>query len=126
MSGNVEGLAPEHSVAYQPERMVGREKEQERIRQAIRDGVRVVYIEGGAGIGKTRLLDEADRFIHDLPVSPIVLDIVDFYNTAMHGSLALEETLARQMQERTGEEGMVETFLSALERYRVGDVTEGE
>jgi hypothetical protein len=126
MSDRVEGLAPEYSVAYPPERMIGREKEQDAIRQAIQDGARVVYIEGGPGIGKTRLLAETDSFVCDLPCSLIVLDIVDFYDTAMHGSLALEERLAQQIRQRAEEGSVVETFLSALERYRVGEVTEDE
>jgi tetratricopeptide (TPR) repeat protein len=126
VSDRVGGLAPEQSVAYPPEWLVGREKEQEAICQAIRDGVRVVYIEGEGGIGKTRLLEEAERFIGDLPFPYIVLDIVDFYDTAMHGSLALEEALARQMQERAGEGAVLETFFSVLERYRVGAVTEDD
>jgi tetratricopeptide (TPR) repeat protein len=126
MSDKVRGLAPEHSVAYPPEHLVGRRGEQETICRAIQEGARIVYIEGGGGIGKTRLLDEVGRFVHNLPHSPIVLDIVDFYDTAMHGSLALEETLARQMRRRAGDGGTIDTFISALERYRVGAIDEKE
>jgi len=120
-------LAPKKWVAYPPERLIGRESQQEAIRRAIQEGVRLVYIEGEAGIGKTRLLDEVDRFVGDLPYSPIVLDIVDFYDTAMHGSLALEEALARQIRQRA-KEGVstMETFLWTLERYRIEDITEDE
>lgn len=121
MSDTIDSLAPEHSVAYSLEQLVGRTKEREAIRQAAQSGVRVVYIEGDGGIGKTRLLDEVDRFVQDLQPRPVVLGIVDFYDTTMHGSLALEETLARQMQQQAGgQREAIQTFLSTLDQYRMG------
>lgn len=125
MLAEAKSLAPEYPVAYPPKRLVGRKREKASICQAIKDGVQIIYVKGGPGIGKTRLLEETVSFVRDLPSPPIVLDIVDFYDTAMHGSLALEEELARQIQQRAGE-GAMKSFLSALERYRVGEAAEDE
>jgi hypothetical protein len=115
-------LATEEWVAYPPERLIGRESQQEAIRQAIRDGVRLLYIEGGAGIGKTRLLTEVENIVSILPEPPIVLGVVDFYDTAKHGSLALEETLAEEMRKRGGGSA-VEDFFTKLEQYRSGEAS---
>jgi len=125
MLAEAKSLAPEYPVAYPPKRLVGRKREKASICQAIKDGVQIIYVKGGPGIGKTRLLEETVSFVRDLPSPPIVLDIVDFYDTAMHGSLALEEELTRQIQQRAGE-GAMKSFLSALERYRVGEAAEDE
>jgi hypothetical protein len=115
-------LAPEKWVAYPPERLIGRESQQETIGQAIQEDARLVYIEGGAGIGKTRLLDEVEGIIGDLPGPPIVLGVIDFYDTAKHGSLALEEALAEEMRKRDGRKA-VEIFFASLERYRTGEAS---
>jgi len=113
-------LAPKEWVAYPPGRLVGRKSQQEAIRQAIQRGIKLVYIEGGAGIGKTRLLDEVENIVSSLPNPPLVLGVIDFYDTAKHGSLALEEALAEEMRRRDGGKA-VEEFFSALERYRTGE-----
>nr|HID14623.1 tetratricopeptide repeat protein [Anaerolineae bacterium] len=118
-------LAPEEWVAYPPERLIGRKSQQEAIRQAVQEGIRLVYIEGGAGIGKTRLLAEVESIVGNLPEPPVVLGVVDFYDTAKHGSLALEEALAEEMRKRDGEDA-VEAFFALLERYRTEEASADE
>lgn len=115
----------ERFIAHPPERLIGRKGQQEAIRRAVQEGARIVYIEGGAGIGKTRLLEETESIVSDLPGPPVVLGIVDFYDTAMHGSLALEEALASEIQKRE-EEKSVERFFAALDKYRVGETSADE
>ncbi|MFR9797932.1 AAA family ATPase [Streptomyces sp. MS06] len=49
---------------------VGREEELRRLLEALREGPAVVFVEGGAGTGKSRLLREAENHLADrsLPV----------------------------------------------------------
>ncbi|MBN1486170.1 MAG: ATP-binding protein [Anaerolineae bacterium] len=123
MSDKSVGLMPKYPVAYSLGQLVGREKEQAVICAAVQEGVQVVYIEGDGGIGKTYLLDESPHFLKScLEPAPIFLNVVDFYDTTMHSSLALEEVLARQIKliGKGAEVAGMESFLLALDQYRTG------
>jgi tetratricopeptide (TPR) repeat protein len=115
-----------YSVAYPPEQLVGREQEQKDICRAITEGKRVIYLEGQGGIGKTRLLTEAPDFIPKgiAERAPVVLGIVDFYDTAMHSSIALDDALADRIRAQSGDETLFQDFSRVLEQYRAGHAEE--
>jgi hypothetical protein len=112
----------ERSVAYRLTDLVGRQVEQQAIREAIREGVKVVCLEGEGGIGKTFLLTQAQDFIQEsaysMPVT--VLGIVDFYDTMMHGSIALEDVIAQRAKEKNPDEEIFVEFFKVLDLYRSG------
>lgn len=124
MPARYESLVPEHPVAYPPERLVGREWHRKQILEAIQKNVRIIYLEGGAGIGKTRMLEEIPNLVKELPTPPMVLGIIDFYDTAKHTGLALEETIAQEVQRKNAD--TMRSFFTALDSYRVGETTEEE
>jgi hypothetical protein len=76
--------------------LVGREREKNEALEAIhvadRDSITALYIEGGPGIGKTRLLEEIPHWVVESNV--LSAQIVDFYDTAMHSYGAVEHVLA--------------------------------
>ncbi len=49
---------------------VGRDSDVRRFHHAVDAGVRLVVVEGEAGIGKTRMLDEA---VPSLPATPVIM-----------------------------------------------------
>jgi tetratricopeptide (TPR) repeat protein len=126
MSSRTEQPDATYLVAYPPEQLVGRKQEQEDICYAIEDGKRVVYLEGQGGIGKTRLLTEAAGFIPEMVPDrmPIVLGLIDFYDTAMHSSIALEDALASRIRRQSKDETLLQDFFRVLEQYRAGRTEE--
>lgn len=126
MSNGIEQPDATYSVAYPPEQLVGRKQEQEEICRAIEGGKQVVYVEGQGGIGKTRLLTEAASFIPEMvPDRPtVVLGIIDFYDTAMHSSIALEDALASRIRRQSEDETLFQDFSRILEQYRAGRTEE--
>ncbi len=117
-----------YSMAFSPEKLVGRNEEQKAICDAIRRGVQVIYIEGEGGIGKTRLLTEVndDNIIKALSFRTVVLCIVDFYDTAMHSGVALEDTLAKRITRQSNNEYLFKAFFDLLEKYRAGHSKEAD
>jgi tetratricopeptide (TPR) repeat protein len=88
--------------------LIGRRNEKQSIINAIQDqNLRIIFLEGDPGIGKTVLLQEARRIAHELGlISP---PIVDFYDTKMHAHRDLEDAIANNLD--LGEE--------AFREYRV-------
>lgn len=119
-----------YSGAYRPTELVGRSRQKQDIVEAVEGGRRVVYIEGQGGIGKTHLLTEAAAFIPELVRSkpkPIVLAIIDFYNTALHSSISLEQALIDRIRERPdGDSAVLDQFAELVEKYRAGHGSEAE
>jgi tetratricopeptide (TPR) repeat protein len=109
--------------------LIGREDECRAITQAITGlGPKAIYIEGVAGIGKTRLLEEAERIIEEFgeqDTNVLCLPIIDFYNTAMHSEGAIEEAIVRNLEER-GMHRAFEDFREKLPAFREGRISEDE
>ncbi len=103
------------AVANRPAHLVGRQQEMERIEQAIfdpGDGCRLVLVEGGGGLGKTRLVEEVLRRLgHPLvrkmygtprpqndwsqrPEAIAFSDLIDFADVRLHTRQYFLETLA--------------------------------
>jgi len=108
-------------ISYQLEQLVGRSREQECIQEAVRNLVKVVYLEGQGGIGKTFLLSHAEEFLNEvsLDVPLVVLDVIDFYDTAMHNSIAVEEAIVNRIDPGI-KANLFSDFNQALERFRAG------
>ncbi|HEY88852.1 MAG TPA: ATP-binding protein [Thermoflexia bacterium] len=113
---------PKNLIAYRTEELVGRGAEKDKICDAIQEGSHLVYLEGAGGIGKTRLLEEISEFVVDLVPIPLVLGIIDFYDTAMHGSLSVEQELVDQLQKLGIAGKHFDPFLQALANYRVSEI----
>lgn len=78
---------------------VGRETEKHILSQAIAgEDTRIVYLEGGPGIGKTTLLDMAAGLIK--LAQAVCLPIIDFYDTNMHSFQSVEDALADALDSR--------------------------
>ncbi|MBC8492382.1 MAG: ATP-binding protein [Chloroflexi bacterium] len=74
--------------------LIGRKEECQVITEALRDRkTQVLFLEGVAGIGKTVILEQAERIAQEHRA--LCIPIVDFYDTEMHAHRALEATIAR-------------------------------
>ena len=111
-------LAPEHSVAYRTKQLVGRRDCKEKIRQAVDNEVRIVYIEAESGIGKTRLLEGVRDFVpQDSIVDTEVCSLVDFYDTEMHSDIALCEALTHRLRDNVEAESESDAFKEAWDDF---------
>lgn len=78
---------------------VGREAEKCLLAQAMAEGgARIIYLEGGPGIGKTTLLDMAAGLIASAQVA--CLPIIDFYDTKTHSFQGVEGAIADALDPR--------------------------
>ena len=76
-----------HHGSRMTRRLIGREDELGKIRQAISDqgNSHFIYITGDGGIGKTRLLRYiVDHFSLEFPQIVIASNVIDFYHSQMH------------------------------------------
>jgi len=91
-----EGL--ERPFAPRTDRVVGRQGEMEAIRQAL-DGPKhrsyILYLIGGGGFGKTRLLEEAVRLATERRVPLHTAGILDLYHSDLRSADGLEAAIAR-------------------------------
>ena len=103
--------------------LVGRSKEQELISKTVAGvGPSSLLIVGEPGIGKTRLLQEVDILVEKLEARGtdlLCLPILDFYDTAMHSEVAIEEAIVRNLAERGVDQAFKE-FEEELIGYREG------
>ena len=122
MAAQAEHAISGEILAYVPTELVGRQEETQKIRQAVDEGKRVVLLEGMGGIGKTRMLNEAPTYLEESARNLVFLEILDFYDTAMHGSLALEEALAYQIEERDAHVEVFEEFFKVASDLRTSRI----
>ncbi|RLC90322.1 MAG: hypothetical protein DRI79_05230 [Chloroflexi bacterium] len=88
------------AIVPKTRRLIGREAEEQILRQAIEgDGLRVVYITGKAGLGKTRLLEHLPTIIGTSRNSDDCLwsGIVDLYDPEKHSNSGLEAAIANAL-----------------------------
>jgi tetratricopeptide (TPR) repeat protein len=88
--------------ALRAKRLVGRTKEIETIQDAIRavGDLRVIYLEGAGGIGKTRLLEHIAEMVAEMARRGIPCRHIgpfDFYLTALQSIAGLEAALVQQL-----------------------------
>lgn len=124
---HINGMIPKCLLSYKLNELVGRDKEKKEIQDAVRNQKRVILIKGNAGIGKTRILEELPKILDSIR-SEDFFDIVDFYDTAMHNSLGLEEYLAHHITEHIKNEptsaDQFKDFFQKLHLYRLGVIAE--
>ncbi len=73
--------------------LIGRENEQTIIRAAVQAaGLRVIFIKGEAGIGKTRLVNEMPEIFKD--AHTIFADLIDLYHVDVHTISGIEKAIA--------------------------------
>ncbi len=85
-------------AAIRTPEIIGRRREREAIREAIEDDrTRILYLIGGGGIGKTRLLEEAPAIVEESANKEACLysGIIDLYDTANHSGDGLEAAIMR-------------------------------
>ncbi|RLC55633.1 MAG: hypothetical protein DRI80_17390, partial [Chloroflexota bacterium] len=88
------------AIVPKTRRLIGREAEEQILRQAIEgDGLRVVYITGKAGLGKTRLLEYLPTIIGTSRNSDDCLwsGIIDLYDPEKHSNSGLEAAIANAL-----------------------------
>jgi|GEM_PF-1372599 len=88
--------------ALRAKRLVGRTKEIETIQDVIRavGDLRVIYLEGAGGIGKTRLMEHIAEIVAEMARIGIACRHIgpfDFYLTALQSIAGLEATLVQQL-----------------------------
>jgi tetratricopeptide (TPR) repeat protein len=85
-------MIPENPYSRRLNSVIGRNKEKNKIIQAIKgDGEQIIFLEGMAGIGKTSLLEFAEKIAKEYQA--ICLPIIDFYDTEMHAHPAVEAAI---------------------------------
>ncbi len=106
---------------------IGRSMERSLIsKTVVGDGRPVVLIMGGAGIGKTCLLEEVERIVEEINGKRgniLCLPILDFYDTSIHSESAIEEAIYRNLVER-GIDHAFDEFGEKLVEYREGQISE--
>jgi len=106
---------------------VGRGMEQSLISKTVAgDGRPVVLIMGGAGIGKTCLLEEVERIVEEINGKGgniLCLPILDFYDTSIHSESAIEEAIYRNLVEH-GIDHAFDEFREKLIECREGRISE--
>lgn len=88
------------AIVPKTRQLIGRKAEEDTLCQAIKsDGLRVVYITGGAGLGKTRLLENLPAIIigkcsnHDKCLWSKKDWIIDLYDPEKHSNSGLEASI---------------------------------
>ncbi len=82
---------------------IGRHEELQLIERFVKNGQRILCIEGMGGIGKTRLLQEVEslEFLND---KAIVCGIIDFDNPQLHVIDNISQEIVRQLSRRVPKE----------------------
>ena len=94
-------MIPENPYSRRLNSVIGRKEEKNKITQAIRaDGEQILFLEGMAGIGKTSLLEFAEKIAKKYQV--VCLPIIDFYDTEMHAHPALEAAILSTLDPEKG------------------------
>lgn len=87
------------SSALKTARIVGRTHECNLIRDALQAPdrrTRVFYFVASAGVGKTRLLQEAGRIASESESNACFIGLFDFFETELHSNSALEKRIVRE------------------------------
>jgi len=82
---------------------IGRRKELERLKNAVIGNLQIMCIEGGGGLGKTRLLTQLNEELSQLP-DITICEIIDFDNPRFHVTDMIAQEIARQLGESFFEE----------------------
>ena len=91
------------AIVPKTRRLIGREAEEHILKQAIEDtGMRVVYITGEAGMGKTRLLESVPAIVAGCSNRDECLQgkknwIIDLYDPEKHSNSGLEATIVKTL-----------------------------
>ena len=82
-----------------------------------------ILVQGPAGIGKTRVLEETERLVveeaEENEKKLVCLPIIDFYDTAMHSESAIERTIVNSLESQLGN-GLFDDFHEALGEFLQG------
>ena len=90
------------SSALKTARIVGRAHECNLIREALEasDGrTRIFYFVASAGVGKTRLLQEAGRIANEPESKACFIGLFDFFETELHSNSALEKRIVQSAKD---------------------------
>jgi len=108
-------------------RFIGRKEVLNTISEKIADSKSwFILVQGPAGIGKTRVLEEVEQLVKEVKGNEkrlVCLPIIDFYDTTMHAESAIERTIVNSLQNQMGN-GLFNEFYDALIEFKEGRLEE--
>jgi tetratricopeptide (TPR) repeat protein len=101
--------------AVQTKKLIGRDAELRAIRRTIGangDPTRILMLVGAGGIGKTRLLEEAQKFAKQQDARPVIIDL---YYSAQHSNSGIEAKIRSELDPGSRE---FKTYHSLREEFQ--------